>query len=459
MSRRKRKQKNPISRRQLLGYGLGAAAAAHLIAPLGRPFAGARAFADEEAAPVIPNGGKAKQVVYLFMNGGASHIETFDPKPGTAEGGPTRTIATATKGVHIASSLPQLAKRMGDICLVRGMSTKEGNHERARYLMHTGYAPNPTVTHPSIGSLLSHELGDLEAALPDYIAINGPGARAGFLGVNYEPFTLRVNAPRTDARAQGQGNRRRFGRGQSRAIVENLESPRGISTKRRDERLDFLAKLNDGFSKDRDDGAKKAQAAMFERARRLMDTPQNTSFDYTQESAETKARYGETQFGMGCLLARRLIDEGVSCVEVNMGGWDTHDDGFNRVTALNTDLDRGASALLDDLKASGKLDETLVVWVGDFGRTPRIAATGGRGHYPRAWSMWMAGGGIQGGRVIGKTDRTGAAVTERPVSQTDLMASIAHATGMEPEKVFYSNGRPISLVDESGKVVKELFEA
>lgn len=447
-----RNPRKTLSRRRVLGYGLGAMAAAHMISPFGR------AFAEETATPTLPGGGKAKQVVYLFMNGGASHIETFDCKPGTAEGGPTRTIKTALPGVQIASSLPELAKRMKDICLVRGMSTREGNHERARYLMHTGYAPNPTVTHPSIGSLISNELGKASAALPHYIAINGPGARAGFLGVNHEPFTLRVNAPSSDARRQGQNARRR-NKGASKMVVENLESPRGVSKKRRDERIDFLAKLNDGFSKDRDDSAKVAQSAMFERARRLMDTPQNTAFDYTQESAETKARYGETQFGMGCLLARRLIDEGVECVEVNMGGWDTHDDGFNRVTALNGSLDKGAAALLDDLKASGKLDETLVVWVGDFGRTPRIAATGGRGHYPRAWSMWLAGGGVQGGRVIGKTDKTGAAVVERPVTETDLMASIAHATGMDKDKVFYASGRPMSLVYETGKVVPEFFTA
>lgn len=451
MSIRKRKH----SRRKILGYGLGAMAAVQMISPFG--LSARNVFADEDGTPTLPGGGKAKQVVYLFMNGGASHLETFDCKPGTAEGGPSRTIKTAVPGIEIASSLPQLGQRMKDICLVRGMSTKEGNHERARYLMHTGYAPNPTVTHPSIGSLISNELGTADAALPHYIAINGPGARSGFLGVNHEPFTLRVNAPRTQTQA-GQGQRRR-GRGKTGTVVENLASPSGVSKARRDERVEFMAKLNSGFSKNRDKSAETAQTAMFERARRLMDSPQNTSFDYTKESAETKARYGENQFGMGCLLARRLVDEGVKCVEVNMGGWDTHDDGFNRVTALNGSLDRGAAALLDDLKASGKLAETLVVWVGDFGRTPRIAATGGRGHYPRAWSMWLAGGGVQGGRVIGKTDKTGATVIDRPVTETDLMASIAHATAMEKDKVFYSNGRPISLVYETGKVVPEFFTA
>ena len=452
-----RKHKNRLSRRQVLASSLGAAALASVAGPL-RPL-----FAEEgETAAKIPGSGKAKQVVIMYMNGGASHFETFDPKPGTPTGGTTKAIPTAVDGIQVADSLPKIAGLMKDICLVRGMSSKEGNHERARYLMHTGYAPNPTVVHPGVGSIISHELANQEAPLPNYICINGPGARPGYLGVNHAPFVLRVQGEGNTARAGNQAAaqaRRSRGGQQKRPVVPNLAAPKGVKAERRDERLDFLAKLNEGFSKDRGTGATGAQAAMFERARRLMDTPKNTAFDLEQESAETQARYGKHQFGRGCLMARRLLSEGVACVEISMGGWDTHDDNFERVAALNTQVDQGASALLSDLKANGKLEETLVIWVGDFGRTPRITASQGRGHYPRAWSMWMAGGGVQGGKVIGATDSSGSEVVEGVVSVPDLFASIAHATGFDGEKVFYTNGRPINLVFEEGKVIPAMFTA
>jgi hypothetical protein len=451
-----RKHRNGLSRRQILASSLGAAALASVAGPLRPLFA-----EDGETVATVPGGGKAKQVVILYMSGGASHLDTFDPKPGTPTGGTTKAIPTAVDGIRIADSMPKLAGMMKDICLVRGMSSKEGNHERARYLLHTGYAPNPTVVHPGLGSIISHELADQEAALPNYVCVNGPGARPGYLGVNHAPFVLRVQGEGDMARGnQGNAQARRGRRGpQKRPVVPNLAAPRGVETERRDDRLDFLSKLNEGCSQERGTGATGAQAAMFERARRLMDSPKNTAFDLAQETAETQARYGKHQFGKGCLMARRLLSEGVACVEVTMGGWDTHDDNFTKVAALSAEVDQGASALLSDLKANGKLDETLVIWVGDFGRTPRITASQGRGHYPRAWSMWLAGGGIQGGKVIGATDPSGSEVVEGVVSVPDLFRSLAHATGFDGEKVFYSNGRPINLVFEEGKVVPAMFTA
>ena len=180
---------------------------------------------------------------------------------------------------------------------------------------------------------------------------------------------------------------------------------------------------------------------MFDKARRLMDSAKSVAFDIAKEPAGTARPYGTSRFGLSCLQARRLIDAGVTCVEVMMNGWDTHDDGFARCKELNGQLDQGASALLDDLKASGKLDETLVVWLGDFGRTPQITATQGRGHHPQVWSAWFAGAGIQGGRVIGSSTDGGERVKDRPVGIPDLFASLLHATGVE-NKLFHSNGRP-----------------
>ena len=440
-----------VSRRGILQAGIGAAALAPFATPMGR------LFAEETVAASLPGKGQAKQVVILFMNGGASHFETFDPKPGTEAGGPTKAIRTNVTGVHIADSLPMLAQRMDKIALLRGMSSREGNHQRARYLMHTGYAPNPTVVHPSIGATLSHQLGSSDAALPHYIAINGPGAPSGFLGVHHQPFQITVRAG-GDARNARRGGVRRSGQ-QDAAVVRNMEAPGNVDAERRDKRLALLDELNDGFTQTRGERVAEAQSAMFERATRLMDTPQNTAFDLAQEPQNVRDAYGMTPFGQGVLMARRLLEEGVTCVEVNLGGWDTHDDNFNRCRELNSQVDRAASALLDELAASGRLDETLVVWLGDFGRTPRITASEGRGHYPRAWSSWFAGGGVQGGRVYGKTSADGSEVTEGIVTVPEFFGSIAHATGMDPETLFFSGGRPIKLVDEGGAPLKALFEA
>ena len=446
----------PISRRSVLRAGAGVAAAAGLLAT---PLRGV--FAEESTAQVskeIAGRGKAKQVVLLFMNGGASHLDTFDPKPGASTQGATRSIDTAVTGVKIASSLPEIAKRMGDIALIRGMTSKEGNHDRARYLMHTGYPPTPTVVHAGLGTIVSHELGLPSAELPEYIAINGPGAQPGYMGVQHAPFAIQVQAPEGGADERRPASR--FGAaGGKRPVVQNLELAGGMSLERRDERIGFLEKLNARFGKERTGEVGEAQKAMFDRARRLMDSPKNTAFDLESEKADTIARYGKTTFGMGCLMARRLLDQGVKCVEVMMGGWDTHDDGFNRVQALNEQLDPAVAALMDDLRASGRFDETLIVWVGDFGRTPRIdTGRNGRGHYPRAWSAWMAGGGVQGGRVIGKTDDKGETVVDGHVKPEDFYASIMHATAVDAAKTFYTaQGRPIQIVYRDGRVVKDLF--
>lgn len=421
------------SRRDLLRSGLGAAALG-LLAPHWLRSLSADGAPATVARPV--GFGKARQVVFLYMIGGPSHFETFDPKPGTESGGPTRTVASALPGVHVADSLPLLARRMDRIALVRSMTSKEGNHDRARYLVHTGYAPQPTVQHPGLGSILSHEKGNPQAELPEYVSLGGPGAGPGFLGVHHAPFVV------LDAKQP----------------IANLDAPASVDDRRRDARLAMLERMNEGFARSRGQALPEAQDAMFEKARRLMDSPRNVAFDISKEPAGSARPYGTTKFGLACLQARRLIDAGVTCVEVMMNGWDTHDDGFARCKALNAELDQGAAALLDDLKASGKLSETLVAWLGDFGRTPRITASEGRGHHPKVWSAWFAGGGVQGGRVIGASTAGGEDVQERPVTIPELFASLLHATGVE-NKQFHTNGRPIMLHDKAGQPVPELFTA
>jgi hypothetical protein len=418
------------SRRDLLRYGLGAAAAGFLLPSR-------RLLADDDVVTgTIPGAGRAKQVVFLYMNGGASQLETFDPKPGTTNGGPTRTVPTSITGVHFADSLPMLAARASHLCVVRGMTSAEGNHQRARYLMHAGYAPNPTVEHASFGSILAKERGVPDADVPAYVSVGGPGAGPGYLGVAHGPFVVQDAA----------------------RPLANVDLPAGVTRDRRDARLALLDSMNARFGADRGQGIPVAQRTMYERARRLMDSRHLEAFDLERASNTERERYGDTVFGRNTLLARRLLDIEVPCVEVMMNGWDTHDDNFNRVVALNADLDRAMSALLDDLDAEGRLDHTLVVWLGDFGRTPRITASEGRGHYPQAWSLVLAGGGVQGGRVVGRTDERGESVVGRPVSVPDLFASMAHATGIDgTTTTFLPNGRPIAYVDPEGEVVRELF--
>jgi hypothetical protein len=421
------------SRRDVLRYGLGAAAFSFAFGRLGR------ALADESptTAAAVPGGGKARQVVFLYMIGGASQFETVDPKPGTSNGGPTVAIPTAIPGVQIADSLPRLAKQMGDVCLVRSVTSREGNHDRARYLLHTGYVPNPTVQHASLGAVVSHEKGDAESEIPAYVSIGGPGAGAGYLGVHHAPFVVQ------DAEKP----------------LANVDLPSGLTRGRRDARLEMRARLDERFGKQRGLALPEAQEAMYARARRLMDSKQLVAFDLDQEKASTREAYGSSKFGQGCLLARRLVEADVPFVEVMMGGWDTHDDNFNRVKALNADLDRGMTQLIQDLKSIGRLESTLVVWVGDFGRTPRITATDGRGHYPQAWSLMLAGGGVRGGRAIGATDAGGEAVQEDPVTVPDLFASFCHALAVDPRKTFHTNGRPITIADPAGRVVSDMFAA
>jgi hypothetical protein len=417
------------SRRDVLAYGAGALAAG-LLASRGVPV-----FAD--GAPAAPGFGRAKQLVFLYMIGGPSQFETLDPKPGTTTGGPTKTVATSVPGVELADSLPGLAKRMGHLCLIRSMTSREGNHDRARYLAHSGFPPNPTVMHPSIGSIVAAERGAADAEIPNFVSIGGPGHGNGYLDLAHAPFV--VQDPRRP--------------------IANLELPGGLSDRRRDARISFLDRLNERFAENRGDGVAKGQRVMFDKSRRLMDSKKVDAFDLSKETAARREAFGASAFGQGCLMATRLLAQGVPVVEVMSNGWDTHEDNFDRTKALAADVDRGASALLDHLAAEGRLESTLVVWIGDFGRTPDVTASEGRGHFPRAWSTFLAGGGVRGGRVIGATDRLGREVAQRPVTIPDFFATLAHAFGIDGGKEFHVNGRPITYVDKAGKPVVEAFSA
>jgi hypothetical protein len=390
------------------------------------------------AARAAQSGVKHKACILLWMDGGPSHIDTFDMKPESKDAGEFKPIKTSVSGIEISEHFPKFAKQMQHAALLRGMSTSEGAHGRARYYMHTGYKEGVGgLVYPSIGSIVSAELGNPESPMPNFVAVNGRSYGAGFLGAKHQP--LIVNDP-----LKGVEN--------LRPLVDNKEF---------NDRLGLLEQLEKAFAKDYQTQAGGDHKTTYLRAVQLMQSKEAKSFDLSLEPASSKKEYGENKFGEGCLLARRLVEAGVSFVEVNLGGWDTHQDNFDRVKKLSSEVDPAMSTLIGDLKTRGLLDRTLVIWMGEFGRTPKINTRGakpGRDHYPRAWTSVLAGGGIKGGQVIGKTDKEGAAVEERTISALDFMATVCKILGIDADKQdTAANGRPIRIVDKGATPIKELL--
>jgi hypothetical protein len=377
--------------------------------------------------------------VLLFLNGGPSQFETFDPKPGHANGGPTKSIESAVSGIEIAEDWTHVAEQMKDIALIRSMTNKEGAHPRAVYQLHTGYLPSGAVKYPSFGALVSKELGQAEFELPYFVSVGGRGfgftAGSGFLGMKYAPFVV------------GDPNR----------MPNNAELPGGVGKDRFARRLDLLKDLESDFS---DAGAKHAvteHESIVRGAANLVTSPNLKSFDLSQEKDGIRDRYGRNPFGQGCLLARRLIEHGVTFIEVGSNGWDTHQDNFERTKTLSLLVDKAFAALVGDLKERGRLEKTLVIAMGEFGRTPRVNGNNGRDHYPRVFSAAVAGGGVKGGQVIGASSADGSDVKSRPVTVPDLFCSFCHSLKINPRKENIGPlERPIKIVD-GGAVVKELF--
>jgi uncharacterized protein (DUF1501 family) len=386
------------------------------------------------ASPATPSSRpeRPRACIVLFMHGGPSQIDTWDPKPGRVTGGPFAAIPTAVPGVRVSEHLPRLAARLDQLAVVRSLTSTEGNHDRARYLMHTGYAPAGGTAHPGLGAWVSEAARP--TALPGHVAIGTPGHGAGFLGATHGPFVVR------DAE-----------RG-----VRTLEPTRPVTPNREADREALTAALDADFARTRHDPVVTGHAAIMAQARDLMASPHVSAFELSNESAATREAYGRHAFGDGCLMARRLVEAGVSFVEVGLRGWDTHDDNFQRVRDLSAMLDTGMSALLDDLGARGLLQDTLVLWIGDFGRSPQINARGGRDHYPRVSSAVLAGAGIPGGVVVGRTDDDGYEIAEQPITVPDLMRTAVSALGLDADATRITpGGRPISTVD-GGRVIAGL---
>jgi hypothetical protein len=381
---------------------------------------------------------KHKSCILLWMDGGPSHKDTFDMKPGTKDGGEFKPIDTATPGIQISEHFPKFATVMNDAAILRGMSTGEGAHGRAKYYMHTGYKEGQGgLTYPSLGSIVSAEIGRPEAAMPNFVSIGQRSYGAGFLGARHAP--LIVSDP-----VRG---------------VENLKSLTGAG--HFGDRLGLLEEMEQAFHREYKSEASADHRTTYQRAVTLMQSKEAKAFDLSQEPASSREAYGSSRFGDGCLLARRLVETGVSFVEVTLGGWDTHQNNFDRVKQLSRQVDPAMTALVTDLKQRGLLDSTLIVWMGEFGRTPRINARGakpGRDHYPRAWSSLMIGGGIKGGQVVGKTDKEGAAVVERSISALDFLATVCEVLGINWKKQNQTPiGRPIRIVEKGANPIAELL--
>jgi hypothetical protein len=374
-----------------------------------------------------------KACILLWMAGGPSQFETFDPKPGAETQGPTKAIPTTVPGFDIAEHWTKVAGVAKDLTIIRSMTSKEGNHGRATYLLHTGYAPTGGVVHPGIGSITAKELGPEDFDLPHFVSIQGPSIGPSFLGVQYAPFI--VSDP----------NRK----------PDNLATL--VAGPRLERRLGLLKELEGPFARSGAGEQVRDHQTLYRQTAHMVLSPRVKAFDLESESAKTRDAYGRSAFGQGCLMARRLVEAGLTFVEVQSNGWDTHGNELASLKKLIPPVDQAMAALLDDLKSRGMLEKTLVIWMGEFGRMPQINLTGGRDHFPSAFNLALAGCGVKAGQVIGATDKLGTAVAERPVTVPDLFCTFCQILGIDPRKENQSNvGRPIPIV-EGGEVVREVF--
>ncbi|HEX7899755.1 MAG TPA: DUF1501 domain-containing protein [Planctomycetota bacterium] len=382
----------------------------------------------------MPENGKAKNCILLWMSGAMSQIDTFDLKPGN---GPFKEIETAARGVRICEHLPRTAKRMDKVSLIRTLNSRDPNHDTASYLLHTGYRQNSDLRHPHLGSIVLEELGPGKTDLPGCVVLGGdPPAGSAYLPAERNPAVFdKLDNPGED-------------------VVQSAEYfPKGTL----DRRWSMLKAFDEDWVKAREDARLEGRRRAYERAWKILSSRDLKAFDLSQEPEDVRKAYGPTPYGKALLLSRRLVQAGVRFVEVQYGGWDSHADNFTTHQRLMTDVDGPYAALLDDLGRTGMLSETMVVLMSEFGRTPRINPAKGRDHWTRNWCAALAGGGIQGGRVIGKTDPQGMDVAERPVSVNDLFATLYHGFGVKTGKEYMSGGgRPIRILD-GGEPVQELF--
>lgn len=378
---------------------------------------------------------KAEHVILFWNSGGMSHLDTWDPKPGRKTQGEFNPIKTSVPGMEISEIFPQLAKQMHHTALIRSIAGTNGDHGRAQYELQTSFSQSPNILHPGFGSIVVSErepLGDL----PAYVSISGQSPRAGYLGQQCEAYFV----------------------GRPGEKDPYLAFPEGISHARGMQRLQILEKMNARLSDKLGAGEMKASEIALKDAVALMESPALKAFEIDEETPQTIARYGNTEFGRGALLARRLVEKGVRFVQVNRGGFDNHGAIFDAMRAHGQVMDPALASLISDLKSNGLLEKTIVVVLSEFGRTPRVNDGGGRDHWARCFSAMMAGGGIKGGTIIGSSDEDGMEPGLHPVKVSDLHATLCHALGIDPAKeIFTPDGRPMPLVQKGATPILDLF--
>lgn len=390
---------------------------------------------------------KARRVIYLFMEGGMSHLDTFDPKPDLKDiQGPVGVIDTNVAGIRVTENVPLLAKRMDKLAVIRSMSHTQGNHEPGQYQVRTGFEHQTGITHPALGAWVAKHSEKLNPRLPQYVRMGGLGGHpgAGFFDVRYAP--LPVAKPE-----DGLSNSQRLS---------------GLTPERFTRNLKLAEQLDASFRQRYDQRDLRAYNDFYKDAVEMMSSEDLDAFDLKKETQQTRDAYGvgkDNGFGSGVLLARRLVERGVNFVEVDLGGWDTHVKNHEAVATASVSLDRTVSTLLQDLESRGLLQDTLVVLATEFGRSPEIDDALGRGHHPLAFTCLMAGGGIRGGQVIGKSDEKGSRVTEEKVSVLDFHATIAHQLGLDTSRYEapFVGGQRFSLIGkdtgEKGKPIAGLI--
>ena len=374
---------------------------------------------------------KNKSAILLWMGGGPSTMDIWDLKPEAPTGGPFRPIST-TGDVQICEHMPLMAKQMHHMAIVRSMSTREADHMRGRYYMHTGYVPNPSIEHPSYGAVLSHQLRRENLEIPQFVSVGGGSIGAGFLGMNYAPFVVNSNGQVRNLDVKP--DQRFFQRAYALDVIENS----------------FINQKRGSIASDHRD--------VLRQAFNLLTSEQMEAFKVVGEPDAVKDRYGDNNFGKSCLMARRLVEVGVPFIEVNLGGWDNHQNIFPTLRDNKLPmLDKGMSALVEDLEQRGLLEDTAIIWMGEFSRTPRINQNAGRDHWARSWSVVVGGAGMNGGIAIGETNSDGTRVETEPYTSQDVMSSVCKALGISLGTTFTSkSGRPMKIAN-SGKVITDLF--
>ena len=404
-------------------------------------------FGSHLAAAADASGRAHKAVILLWMSGGPSQMETLDPKPGHRNGGPTRSIATAVPGIELAENLPGLAGVMDRVAIIRSMQTREGDHGRATQLLTTGHPVTGIADVPHLGSVMAERLESPSCPLPPFASVTPVDfgrSGSGYLGPRYSPLVISGD----NASASGRAG----------LTIEHLHHPDGDAVaERRYAMLNSIGGLSHSAA-----ASVRAYQTNRDAAVAMVRSGGGGAFDLDDEATALRDAYGRNPFGQGCLLARRLVQRGVACVEVTLsaaaaGSWDSHTNNFATVSSLCETLDPAWSTLITDLTDRDMLDDTLVLWMGEFGRTPRINANGGRDHFPDAWSVAMAGGRVRGGQVIGRTSADGMRVTDRPVTAQSLMATSLAAIGIDPRDENESEERPRPLTPAGTEVIDEVM--